>query len=135
MKSTRNIHKYLLPLGAILVATSCADLEPTPDPCGSFPAALAEAANADLTVEEFQASQAVEDAMARIEHCYPEMTYSREGPPLLFERVSFGSDRKIYIFYGFRGVTDDMIVFRLQPNGKIDAAFSYSPLSRFAAPD
>lgn len=125
---------FLLP-GAILAATACGGLEATVSTCDAFPETLSEALNTDISVEETEKTEAVEDAMAKIKECYPDMAYSRVEHPLLFERVSFGSDGRFYIFYSFSGIFDDMIVFRLGHNGEIDAAFSYSPLSRFAVPE
>jgi len=125
----------LQPFCAAFAVASCSAPEPTPDPCGTFPTELVEALNTDVTAEATEQSEAIEAAMERVEECYLSMGYSRDGHPLVFERVSLGSDGKFYIFYNFQGILDDMIVFRLQSSGEIDAAFRYSPLSRFAVPD
>ncbi|GMN04554.1 hypothetical protein [Erythrobacter sp. MTPC3] len=125
----------LMSLSAVIAIASCSAPDSAPDPCDTFPKGLVEALKTDVTVEETEKSVEIEAAMERVEDCYPSMEYSRDGHPLIFERVSLGSDGKFYIFYSFTGILDDMVVFRLLSSGEIDAAFSYSPLSRFAVPD
>lgn len=128
-------YRSALSVCALLTATSCNAPEINADPCQSFPKNLVTANNTDVSAEEIEQSEAIKSAMAKVQECYASSVYFRDGHPLIFERASLGSDKRIYVFYSYQGILDDMVVFRIGSAQEIDAAFSYSPLSRFAVPD
>ena len=105
------------------------------DECSDFPETLSEATKTGVNLSDASRTSALNEAIDTIEVCYSSTVYARNDLEKPLQRVSVGSDGNYYVFFNLIGIEDEWLVFRMNQNGVIDSAFTYSPLSRFAVPD
>jgi len=71
----------------------------------------------------------------RILSCPASIPHYQTDGMLVFDHAAVSSDGYSYLFFTFLNVTDLMLVYRMEQNGRLTSVFPYSLLRDFMVPE